>query len=116
MQVAKLAQYYHGFLRQTVSPYAQGTGPQPAEPKRSRPVILPAERLVEGELLRDRQRRPGAPLDQLLQRGRFTGNTGFRSEDIGAQAAQRAINAYLDSAVSPPPGAAGRPQVVDYYA
>ena len=113
MQVAKLTQDYYGFIRQAVSPNNQQAGTQQAEPKRPRPAVLPAERLVEGELLRNRQRRPG---DNLLQRGRFSGNSGSPAEDLSAQAAQRAINTYLDYATSPNAGGAARPQVVDYYA
>jgi len=116
MQVAKLTQDYYGFIRQAVSPNNHQAGTQQAEPKRPRPAVLPAERPVEGELLRNRQRRPGDNLDELLQRGRYSGNSGSPTEDLSAQAAQRAINTYLDNATSSTAGGAGRPQVVDYYA
>ncbi len=115
MQVAKLTQDYYGFIRQAVPPNQQ-TGSQQTEPKPPRPAVPPAERLVEGELLRNRNRRPGDNLDEILQRGRFAGHSGSQAGDTGAQAAQRAINTYLDYAVAPNPGSAGRPQVVDYYA
>jgi len=115
MQVAKLTQDYYGFIRQAVPPNQQ-TGAHQTEPKPPpRPAVPPAERLVEGELLRNRHRRPGDNLDEILQRGRFAGNSGSQAGDLGAQVAQRAINTYLDTAAAPNPGG-GRPQVVDYYA
>lgn len=115
MQVAKLAQDYYGFVRQPIAPNKQVEAEQ-AESKRSRPTVLPAERLVEGELLRSRSNRAGKPVGDRPQRERFSNNSA-NSQDggVNAQTAQRAINAYLDYAALPKLSNAGQPRTVDYY-
>jgi len=117
MQAARLTQQYYAFFRpSTVS--RNETGADKATAKRSRPSVLPAERVVEGELLRNRSARAGDSLDQILQRGRFTAGAANPSDTtISTPAAQRAINAYLDNSVSPLAGNGGaQPRSIDYYA
>jgi hypothetical protein len=117
MQTARLTQQHYGFFRQsTVS--RKETGADKAEANRSRPSVLPAERVVEGELLRNRNARAGDSLDQILQRGRFaTGATNSTDTTLSTPAAQRAISAYLDNSASPHAGNGGaQPRSIDYYA
>ena len=112
MQAARLTQDHYGFIRQASVPKKQ------AAANRSRPSVLPAERVVEGEVLRTRSSAAGDSLDQMLQRGRFANSAAnFPNATPTAQAAQRAINAYLDNAAAPAAsGRGGQPRSVDYYA
>ena len=116
MQVAMLTQDYYGFVRQSTVPNKQA-GAEQAESKRPRPaVIAPTERLVEGELLKNRRKEAGNPLGNMLQRERFTFDSSqSHDETFDTKAAQRAINAYLDHAATPDLGNAGRSRTVDYY-
>jgi hypothetical protein len=117
MQAARLTQGHYGFLRQP-SVYRQQTEADNTAARRSRPSVLPAERVVEGEVLRNRSNSAGDSLDQLLQRGRFA-NSGASSPGATptAQAAQRAINAYLDNVAAPGAGGGGsQSRSIDYYA
>lgn len=116
MQVAKLTQDYYGFVRQSVAPNTQA-GTNQAEPKRPTPAALPAERVVEGEVLKNRGSRTGAVLDELLQRGRF-GNDSANAQGAspGSPAARRAINTYLDNTAASRAGMDRQPRAVDYYA
>jgi hypothetical protein len=117
MQAARLTQDHYRFLRQP-SVYRKQTEADKTAATRSRPSVLPAERVVEGEVLRNRSNSAGDALDQLLQRGRFA-NSAANSPDATptAQAAQRAINAYLDNAAAPgASGGGGQSRSVDYYA
>jgi hypothetical protein len=112
MQVAKLTQDYYGFLSKSILPNKQaGLGRAP------RPAVLPAERLVEGELLR-KNKGAGNALSDMLQRGRFSGAAGSQSQDQAnnLQSAQRAISAYLGYSASWAADNAGQPHAVDYYA
>jgi hypothetical protein len=118
MQAARLTQDHYGFFRQP-SVYRKQTEADKTAANRSRPSVLPAERVVEGEVLRNRNNSAGDSLDQLLQRGRFANSSAANSPDATptAQAAQRAINAYLDNAAAH--GASGggsQSRSVDYYA
>jgi hypothetical protein len=115
MQAARLTQDHYGFTRQP-SVFRKQTEADKTAASRSRPSVLPAERVVEGEVLRNRSNSAGDSLDRLLQRGRFA-NSAANSPDASptARAAQRAINAYLDNAAAP--GASGsQSRSVDYYA
>jgi succinate dehydrogenase/fumarate reductase flavoprotein subunit len=115
MQVAKLTQDYYGFIGQSTLPNQQ-VGPDQTQQQRPRPNVLPAERLVEGELLKNRSK-GGNPLSDLLQRGRFAGSAANSQEgDLSAHAAQRAINAYLGNAASSSPASYDQTRTVDYYA
>lgn len=116
MQVAMLTQDYYGFVRQSSVPNKQA-GAEQAESKRPRPaVVVPAERLVEGELLKNRSKRAGNPLGDMLQRERFTFDSSqSHDETFNTKTAQRAINAYLDHATTPDLGNTGRSRNVDYY-
>jgi hypothetical protein len=106
MQV-KLTQDYYGFIRQSLPRAGQEA---PAQAPSPRPTVLPAERLVEGELLKNRSRQ-SSTLDDLLQRGRLADDT----VPAAGRPAQRAIDTYLGYAgVSA--GAAGGPRRIDYYA
>ena len=117
MHVATLTQDYYSFFQRTVSPAGKEPGTDKLETRRPRPSILPAERVVEGEVLRNRGKRTGAFSEETLQRGRFAaGSFNFHDETISAQAAQRAINAYLDYAAAPNLSVGDRPRSVDYYA
>lgn len=114
MQVAKLTQDYYGFLSKSLSPNKQAGFGRAGSP---RPSALPAERLVEGELLR-KNKGAGNALGDMLQRGRFSGAVGSQSQAQAnsAQSAQRAISAYLGYAASAAGDNAGQPHAVDYYA
>jgi len=115
MQVAKLTQDYYGFVRQALAPTTQA-GTNQAEPKRPPPAALPAERVVEGEVLKNSGSRTGAALDEFLQRGRFSNDSANApGASPGSPAAQRAINTYLDNAAARA-GIDGQPRAVDYYA
>ena len=110
MQVSKLTQDYYGFRH----PAVRGKESE-ARPLRS--PVLPTERVVEGELLRNRAKRPGDCLDDAMHRGRFTaGSAHSQDETISSMAAQRAINAYLDYAAAPNLSQGGQARTVDYYA
>ena len=84
---------------------------------RSRPAVFPAERVVEGELLRNRSTLTGDTLDQILQRGRFAlGSANSSDATISTPAVQRAINAYLDNAATSNLGrGGGQSRSIDYY-
>jgi hypothetical protein len=115
MQAAGLTQDYFGFFRQPAVPRTDaGTGKPQAN--RPRPSVLPAERVIEGELLRNRNASASGSLDQLLQRGRFA-NSAVDAPDttITTPAAQRAINAYLDNSTLPASGGGGHSRSIDYY-
>lgn len=117
MQAARLTQEYYGFIHQPAVSRKE-TGADKPEANRSRPSVLPAERVVEGELLRNRSTVTGDSLEQMLQRGRFA-DSGANSPDatISTQAAQRAISAYLDNATTPNlSNGGGQPRAIDYYA
>ena len=116
MQV-KLTQDYYGFISQLVLPTRQTAADQTQpQPQPQRQTVLPAERLVEGELLRNRKA-GGNTLDELLQRGRFSGDSANSQRGgSGTSNVRRAINSYLDNAAAPRAGNPGRPQAVDYYA
>jgi len=117
MQAARLTQDHYGFFRQP-SVYRKQTEADKSAANRSRPSVLPAERVVEGEVLRNRSNPAGDSLDQLLQRGRFA-NSAANSPDATptAQTAQRAINAYLDNAAAPGASSGGgQSRSIDYYA
>lgn len=110
MQI-KLTQDYYGFIRQSLpraGQEASGQAPSAAPPPR--PTVLPAERLVEGELLKNRYRQ-SSTLDDLLQRGRLADDT---APAVG-QTARRAIDTYLGYAGASS-GAAGVARRIDYYA
>jgi len=117
MQV-KLTQDYYGFFRQPVQPDRQARPEQtPSRPQPQAPrTVLPAERLVEGELLRNRSNGSNKTLDDLLQRSRFA-DQGAGSQDISAQTAQRAIDTYRGyaSLSQTAQGASGY-RGVDFYA
>jgi hypothetical protein len=111
MQVAKLTQDYYGLFRQSAAPGKE------SEARRLRPSVLPTERVVEGELLRNRAKRPGDSLDDAMHRGRFSaGSAHSQDKTISSLAAQRAINAYLDYAAAPNLSQGGQARAVDYYA
>lgn len=112
MQI-KLTQDYYGFLRQSL-PIDRQAGPEQAPPRAppSRQTVLPAERTVEGELLKNRNRNSSI-LSDLLQRGRFTDDS--LPPDVPPQTAQRAIDAYRAYA-GVPPGSGGTSRSIDYYA
>ena len=116
MHVAKLTQDYYGFINPSTLPKKQ-VGTDQTQQQRPRPNVLPAERLVEGELLKNRTKGAGNSLGDLLQRGRFAASAANSQEgDISAQAAQRAINAYLGNAASSNSAGYGQARAVDYYA
>ena len=117
MQVARLTQEYYGFIRQPALSRRE-SGADKSEASRSRPSVLPTERVVEGELLRDRSARVGDPLDQILQRRCFSDSAAnSQGESFSTQAAQRAINAYLDNAATPNASKnGGQSRAIDYYA
>ena len=117
MQTARLTQEYYGFMLQPgVS--RTGTGADKPEANPPRPAVLPAERVVEGELLRKRSAPAGDSLDQILQRGRFANSTANSPDTtISGQAAQRAVSAYRDTAAIPNSSSGGsQPRAIDYYA
>lgn len=116
MQITKLSQDYFGFVRQPAA--ASQPAAEQTQTKRSRPAtVLPAERLVEGELLKNRNRRNSDPLDQILWRSSLSNNDAASDQQgpVTAQAAQRAINSYLDYAASPQASGAQPSVRVDYY-
>jgi hypothetical protein len=117
MQAARLTQDHYGFFRQP-SVYRKQTEADKSAANRPRPSVLPAERVVEGELLRNRSNPAGDSLDQLLQRGRFAKSAANSPDETPtAQAVQRAINAYLDNAAAPAAsGGGGQSRSIDYYA
>ena len=116
MHVAKLTQDYFSYFQQSV-PSGKEPGTDKLETKRPRPSILPAERVVEGEVLRNRSKRTGAFSEETLQCGRFAaGSLNYNDETISAQAAQRAVSAYLDYAATPDLSVGDKPRTVDYYA
>ena len=114
MHTARLTQNYYSYFPQPVV-HRNDTDPEQPAAKRSRPSIFPAERVVEGEVLRNRSVSSDS-FDQILQRGRFT-DSAANSPDatITSQAAQRAVNAYLDTAATSDLNGGGRPRTVDYY-
>ena len=116
MHVARLTQEYNGYIRQPAMSRKETATDKPGA-NRSRPAVFPAERVVEGELLRNRSAPTGDSLDQILQRGRFAQGAANSSDaTISTPAAQRAINAYLDNAASANMGNGGvQPRSIDYY-
>jgi hypothetical protein len=115
MQAARLTQDYYGYIPQPTV-LRKDTGPEKTGANPSRPSIFPAERVVEGEVLRKRGVSSDS-LDQLLQRGRFTdGAANSPDATLTNRAAQRAVNAYLDTAATADLNGGGRPRSVDYYA
>jgi len=117
MQAARLTQEYYGFIRQPAVSRKEA-GADRAEANRLRPSVLPVERVVEGELLRNRSNSAGDSLDQLLQRRSFAnGPANHPDAKISVQTSQRAINAYLDiSAVPNAHNGADQARAVDFYA
>ena len=117
MQAARLTQDYYGFIRQPAMSRKDTAADKP-QANRSRPAVFPAERVVEGELLRNRSAPSGDTLDQILQRGRFAQGAATSADaTISTPAAQRAINAYLDNAAtSGMNGVADQSRSIDYYA
>jgi hypothetical protein len=116
MQAARLTQDYYGFIRHpAVSRKDAGADkPQASRPPAS---VLPAERVVEGEVLRDRGNSTSDSLDQILHRGRFTAVAANAPDaTLTTQAARRAINAYLDNAAIPNSSGGVQPRSIDYYA
>jgi len=116
MQTARLSQDYHGFIRQPAVPWKK-TVAGSAEEKRSRPAVFPAERVVEGEVLRNRSPSSDDHLDRILHRGRFV-HAAANSADIASStsSARRAINAYLDNAaLSNSDSGVDRSRSIDYY-
>ena len=113
MQV-KLTQDYYGLLRQSL-PVERQAGPEqtlpPSTPQRQ--TVLPAERPVEGELLKNRSRNSSVVGD-LLQRGQVNGDNA--SPDVSPQTAQRAVDTYLAYAGASSAGAAGASRSIDFYA
>lgn len=110
----KLTQDYYGFVRQSL-PSDRQAAPEQAPPRSPPPrpqTVLPAERLVEGELLKNRQKNSSG-LDDFLQRGRFANDAA--AADVTPQTAQRAIDTYLGYA-NAPAGNAGVALSIDYYA
>jgi len=105
MQV-KLTQDYYGLLRQSL-PIDPQTGPEQTPPPRQ--TVLPVERPVEGELLKNRSRNSSVVGD-LLQRGRVGADTA--SADVTPQTARRALDTYLAYAG----GSTGAPRSIDLYA
>ena len=100
MQTARLSQDYYGFINQPAVP-RKDTAAGRTDEKRSRPAVFPAERVVEGEVLRNRRTSPRDNLDQILNRGRFV-HGAANAADItpNTSSTQRAINAYLDNAAT----------------
>ena len=116
MLVANLSQDYYGYFSQSAEP-GQGPGADKPEAQRPRSAVLPAERVVEGELLRSRNKRTNDALNEALQRGRFADSSAQSQQATrSAQAAQRAINTYLDNAAPPTMSHGGQARAVDYYA
>jgi hypothetical protein len=115
MRAATLTQDYSGFFRQPVVSRRE-TGADRPQANRPRPSVLPAERVVEGELLSSRNSSGGESLDQLLQRGRFD-NSAVNASDttLSTPATQRAISAYLDNLPSSAADSAGQSRTIDYY-
>lgn len=116
MQAARLTQDYYGFFRQPAIPRKDAGAGKP-EAGRSQATVLPAERVVEGEVLRNRSAPSNDTLDQILQRGRFSfAGAAANSPDASttSQSAQRAINAYLDNVATSGAGG-GRSHTVDFY-
>ena len=115
MQAARLTQDHYGLIRQH-SVYRQQTEVDQTRAKHSRSTVLPAERVVEGEVLSKRSSTTGDSLDQLLQRSRFVNSAANASDvTLTTQGAQRAINAYLDNSAGSG-SSAGRSGSIDYYA
>ena len=110
MQV-KLTQDYYGLLRQSLPVDRQAGPEQTSTPQRQ--TVLPAERPVEGELLKNRSRNSSVVGD-LLQRGQVNGDNA--SPDVSPQTAQRAVDTYLAYAGASSAGAAGASRSIDFYA
>jgi hypothetical protein len=116
MLVARLTQDYYGFTSQSTLPNKQ-LGLDRPEPQSPRPQVLPAERLVEGELLRNRSKGTSNRLGDVLLFGRFVDDAANTQEGcISAQTAQRAVNTYLDYAASSSASGYTQSRTVDYYA
>jgi hypothetical protein len=116
MLVANLSQDYYGYFRQSAAP-GQEPGADKPEVQRPRVAVLPAERVVEGELLRNRNKGASDALNEALQRGRFAESpANSQRSALSAHAAQRAINTYLDNAAQSTVSQGGRSRAVDYYA
>ena len=116
MLVANLSRDYYGYFGQSAAPGQQPEADKP-EAQRPRPSVLPAERVVEGELLRGRNKYTNDALNEALQRGRFADSSvNSHQATLSAHAAQRAINTYLDNAAQPTVSKGGQAHAVDYYA
>ena len=115
MQVARPTQDYYGFFRQPALSRKDTATDKPGA-NRSRPSVLPAERVVEGELLRNNRTTGSEAVDQFIQRSRFTQDAANSADSaIGGPGAQRAISAYLDNASATLAGAGGASRTIDYY-
>ncbi len=116
MQAARLTQDYSGFFRQPVVSRKDG-GADKSQTNRSRPSVLPAERVVEGELLRNRTSGADNSLEQFLQRERLSESAANAADGAaGNRTAQTAINAYLDNAAMASGKGGGHTHSIDYYA
>lgn len=116
MQAARLTQDHYGYFRQPFLDRKR-TGKGNTEVSRARHSIVPTERLVEGKLLRNGRSSPDVSLERVPAGGRFFNSSVYYPDTtLTAQAAQRAIKAYLDNAATP--GLSGKASYlhsVDYY-
>ena len=121
MYIGKSTQDSHGVIRPPLSAPRGETGDRARAPGAGRETGAagspPVERVVEGEWLKGRADGAADNLFERVwrQRRADSGGESFR-EPASPQAAQRAIDAYLDQAAQFERRGAGRSARVDYYA
>jgi hypothetical protein len=115
MQSARLTQDYYGFFPQAiVSRKDPGAGKQ--DSGRPQSSVFPTERVVEGELLRNRRARTDELLNRMLQHERFTTSSTIVPDDESVNLRnQHAIDSYLNVASSSEMSSSSQSRSIDYY-
>lgn len=95
--------------------FQEGRGADKLEAGRGQLAILSGERVIEGEVLRNRSTPANDSLEQILRRRNFTGEANLPDATTTSQATQHAINAYLENAATSGSGSGAQSHTIDYY-